>query len=261
VIGAAIGALLAAIVALTAYRARALTVSGAVAAFVVGTAIFGAGGWPGALVLFAFFIPSTLLSRIGAARKRARGDAEKLGPRDGWQVLANGGVAALCALLALRGGEFFAAAFAGAFAAASADTWGTEIGTLSRALPRSIVTFRPVVAGLSGGVTITGTLATLAGAVCVALVAKFAGVAAFWPVAAGGAAGALLDSYLGASLQALRWCPQCLRECETNPHRCGTRTVLRRGLAWIENDAVNLAATLGGALIAGSLSSLIAKAP
>jgi uncharacterized protein (TIGR00297 family) len=254
-----IGAALAAVVALVAYRERALTRSGAIAAFAVGTVVFGTGGWRGALVLFAFFIPSTLLSRVGRARKRALDDVDKHGPRDGWQVLANGGVAATCALLALRGGIPLAAAFAGAFAAASADTWGTEIGTLSRAIPRSILTLRPVATGLSGGVTYAGTLATLAGAISVAAVATLTGSAPFWPVAIGGVAGAFLDSVLGASVQALRWCPACARECETNPHNCGTPTLLRRGFGWLANDAINLAGTLGGAFVAGSVATLIAK--
>lgn len=252
------GAALAAVVALIARRARALTADGALAAFIVGAIVFGAGGWQEALVLLAFFVPSTLLSRLGYERKRAAAFG-KQGARDGWQVLANGGIAALCALLAVRGGEPFAAAFAGAFAAASADTWGTEIGTLSRRAPRSIVTLRPIGAGLSGGVTLLGSVATLAGAFCVAAVAKLTGVAPLWAVAAGGVAGAFLDSLLGATLQALRWCPACACACETNPHRCGAPTVLRRGIGWIENDAVNSMATLCGALVAGALCALRAK--
>jgi uncharacterized protein (TIGR00297 family) len=256
VTNAAIGALLAAAVALVAYRARALTAGGAGAAFVVGASVFAATGWRGALVLFAFFIPSTLLSRLGRARKRALDDVGKQGPRDAWQVLANGGVAALCAVLMPHGDLVFAAAFSGAFAAAAADTWGTEIGTLSRAAPRSVLTLRPVATGMSGGITLTGSLATIAGAAFVAAVAWFAGVAAFWPVALGGIAGAFLDSLAGATLQAQRWCPQCARACETDPHRCGSATILRRGFGWVQNDAVNLIATLAGALAAGSMATL-----
>lgn len=252
----ALGALLAAAVALLARRARALSASGALAAFAVGAIVFGACGWPGALVLFAFFVPSTLLSRVGKARKRALVDVGKHGPRDAWQVLANGGVAALCALLAPRFGTPWLAAFAGAFAAASADTWGTEIGTLVRGKPRSILTLQPIEPGLSGGVTWAGTLATVGGAACVAAAAWGTHVAGLLPVAAGGLAGAFLDSALGASAQALRHCPACDLDCETDPHHCGTPTVLRRGAAWMENDAVNLAATLGGALVAGSLTLL-----
>jgi uncharacterized protein (TIGR00297 family) len=246
----ALAGALAAIVALSAYRAGALSAGGAVAAFAVGALVFGAGGWPAAAVLFAFFLPATLLSKIGQTRKRALRDVGKQGPRDAWQVLANGGVAALCAVLGVHGGLPFATAFAGAFAAASADTWGTEIGTLSRRDPVSLLTLRRVPTGFSGGVTSVGMLATLAGACCVALVADLTGVARLWPVALGGVAGAIADSLLGASLQALYWCPSCARLCETNPHHCGTATSLRRGLSWLENDAVNLAATLCGALVA-----------
>jgi uncharacterized protein (TIGR00297 family) len=251
---AALGALFAAIVAIFAYRAHALTIGGAVAAFVLGAIVFGSGGWAAAAVLFAFFLPSTLLSRIGAERKRTL-VAPHAGARNAWQVLANGGVAALCALAATRGGAPFVAAFAGAFAAASADTWGTEIGTLAATPPVSILTLQPVRAGLSGGVTPLGLAATIGGALCVALVAWSASNAPLWGVAAGGVAGALLDSVLGASLQSLRWCPSCTCDCETRVHACGSVTVLRRGSGWLENDAVNFAATLFGAIVAALIAS------
>ncbi len=237
---AALGAALAAAVALIAYRARALSRSGAVAAFAVGTIVFAAAGWRGAAVLFAFFIPSALLSHRGS------GGA----PRGRWQVLANGGVAACCALLAMRYHAPFAAAFAGALAAASADTWGTEIGTRIAQIPISILTLRPVAIGRSGGITLAGSLATIAGALFVAVVAASVNVAPLLVVAAGGVAGALLDSLLGAGLQALRYCPACACECETRRHACGGATQLRRGVSWIENDTVNFAATLCGALVA-----------
>jgi uncharacterized protein (TIGR00297 family) len=246
----AIGAAFAALVAGLAYRTRALSASGAAAAFAVGAIVFGSGGWPAAAVLFAFFLPSTVLTHFGRTRKRAialvHGDA----PRNGWQVLANGGVAAVCALFAARGSAPFAAAFAGAFAAAAADTWGSEIGTLSPTGPVSILTLRPLPAGRSGGVTPLGLIATLAGSLCVAGTAALVGIAPLWGVAIGGVVGAVFDSVLGASAQALRWCDACACECETRRHECGSATVLRRGVGWIENDAVNFAATLCGALVA-----------
>ncbi len=246
----AVGAALALAVALAAWRARALSVTGGAAAFFVGTLTFGIGGWPAALVLFAFFVPATLLSRVGRARKKALVDIGKQGARDGLQVLANGGIAACALLFAGQSVALAFAAFAGAFAAAAADTWGTEIGTLARGTPRSILTLRPLATGLSGGITLQGTLATFAGSACVALAASAVHLAPFVPVFGAGVLGAFADSLLGASAQSLRYCPACARECETNPHACGTPTVLRRGAAWLGNDAVNLAATLIGALAA-----------
>lgn len=149
-----------------------------------------------------------------------------------------------------------AAAFGGAFAAAAADTWGTELGTLARSLPRSILGFQTVPRGLSGGVTLAGTLAEAGGAAVVGLFAYAVGVAPLWIVAPAGFAGAIADSILGASVQALYYCARCQRRCETSPHVCGNRTSLVRGLRWIDNDAVNALATLVGALIAGSLAAV-----
>jgi uncharacterized protein (TIGR00297 family) len=252
-----IGALCAGIVGYIALRAHALTLGGALAAFAVGTLTFGALGVPGAAVLLAFFITSIALSRIGRVRKKALVDVGKTGPRDAAQVLANGAVATLCAVLALGGDLRFAAAFAGAFAAANADTWGTEIGTLVAAAPRSILTLRPVAAGMSGGVTLAGSVAEIAGAALIAFTAAVAGIHGAWAIFAGGVIGALVDSLLGASLQALRWCPQCRRPCETDPHACGANTRLLRGAAWFGNDAVNALATAAGAGVAFALVSVL----
>jgi len=251
-----IGAIAAAAIAIVAYRLRTLDAGGAVAAMAVGTATFGALALPGAGVLIAFFVTSVGLSRVGKARKaRLLVDVGKTGPRDAAQVLANGGIAALCALLTLWEGSRYAAAFAGALAAATADTWGTEIGALARGVPRSVLTLRPVATGLSGGVTVQGTLAEVAGALTIAGAALALVPAAFFAIWLGGIAGALADSVVGASLQSLRWCGACNRPTEREPHVCGANTKPLRGLAWFGNDATNYAATLVGAVVAYACAS------
>jgi uncharacterized protein (TIGR00297 family) len=250
-----VGAIAAAGIAIAAYRTRSLDAGGAIGAFVVGTATYGALALPGAAVLMAFFVTSVILSRIGKARKLVvLADVGKTGARDGAQVLANGGVAALCAVLAVFVHPRYGLAFAGALAAATADTWGTEIGTLVRAAPRSILTLRPVATGLSGGITAAGTLAEFAGALAIGAVALLLRPDAFVPVACAGVAGALADSLLGASLQALRWCAYCKRPTEREPHTCGANTRPLRGLAWMGNDTVNFCATLVGAATAFALA-------
>jgi uncharacterized membrane protein len=285
------------VLAAAAWRAHALTRGGALAAFVVGTLTYGSGGWAFTLVLLAFFVPSVALSRVGRARKKLLVDIGKGGARDAWQVFANGGVATVCAVVGgemlavidsvnraggtsgtsfivvhlpgLLLGPFthasanalpahaWVAAFAGSYAAATADTWGTEIGTLARGKPHSILTFRPIAAGLSGGVTWAGTAAEVAGAAWIALTAAAvtARAAFIIPVAVGGIAGALTDSLLGATVQELRRCPTCDRTCETNPHICGTPTMLVRGIPRFSNDVVNFAATLTGAAVAFALTT------
>lgn len=281
--GVLAGAVLAAAIALAAWRAHALTSGGALAAFAVGTITFGAGGVPFAAVLLAFFVSSVALSRLGRARKRDLVDIGKSGPRDARQVLANGGIPTLCAVLfALTHDARWSWAFAGAYAAATADTWATEIGTLVRQPPRSIFTLRPVATGLSGGITLAGTLAEFAGAVWIGFVFLFATVldvskcrglncdigismpgnlAHFFPwlllggIPFAGVAGAMLDSALGGSVQELRRCDSCGRNCEVDPHVCGARTQLVRGVRGVSNDVVNLLASAAGALVAFGLAA------
>ena len=75
-----------------------LSRSGVVAAAIVGDWFGSLPAGKASLVLLAFFIPSTAISRIGRARKRALVDIGKHGPRDAMQVLANGGVATAAAV-------------------------------------------------------------------------------------------------------------------------------------------------------------------
>lgn len=248
-----VGLALAIVIALVARKARALTTSGSLAAIVVGTITVGAG-WSWGVVLVAYFVAGTLLSRFHASEKQSRtgGRVEKSGPRDARQVLANGGLFALAALgYQASPDPLWQHLGAGALGASSSDTWATEIGTLAQATPRSIVDFRPVPAGTSGGVTAQGLAGGLAGAAFVAAIVACVG----WPTTAsasaliGGVLGCLLDSLLGGAFQARRWCSTCSAPTEQRVHRCGSAARIVGGLAWLDNDGVNALSTLGGALL------------
>jgi uncharacterized protein (TIGR00297 family) len=241
------GALGAGIAGLALWR-RTLTLDGAVAAAGVGCLTFTLGGLPAAGALLAFFGSSSALSRVGEAHKRSLPLAQAKGSdRDAWQVLANGGVATLCLVAGRPRG------LVGALAAANADTWATELGLLSSRRPRLITTLRPVPAGTSGGVTLQGLLASGGGALTVGL--GYAALGGGWSnvqrALVAGLGGAVVDSLLGATLQASYWCPACEILTEESVHgRCGNPTELRGGLSWVTNDAVNALATFSGATIA-----------
>ena len=260
---AVLGALVASIIAVGAWRSRSLSASGAVAAVAVGTVCAAAGASWAAMVI-AFFLSSTALGRIrsDARARRIGGIVAKGGPRDALQVLANGGVFTAAALGHLLSPSILWLAFGGgALAAAASDTWATEIGSLARQTPRDILTWRPVAPGTSGGVTAIGTLASLVGAAFLGIIA----LAGAWPagvVAAlvgGGVAGGLADSILGASVQVRRWCDRCETGTEQPVHRCGTPTRISGGVHWIDNDTVNLLSVLAGGLIALLLASLVSR--
>jgi len=118
---------------------------------------------------------------------------------------------------------------------ATADTWATEIGRYSRKPPRLITTGKPVPAGTDGGMTLVGTVGGIAGAAFMAALAFLFEPRVAVAVVVAGILGMLLDSLLGAMVQG--------------------------AVRWLDNDAVNLAATLGGAVVAAGASQLCCYSP
>ena len=149
---------------------------------------------------------------------------------------------------------------AGGLAASAADTWATEIGTMVGQTPRSILDGRRLMVGQSGGVTLAGTVGAVAGSSFVAaVVAGAEWPRGLWlPVAAGGIAGALADSVIGATVQQRRWCDACEKPTEMQIHRCGAASRQVGGARFIENDGVNLMATAVGAGIAAAWFAIAA---
>ena len=216
-----------------------LTPGGLVAACAVGAGVTWGLGGPGLALLAAFFLTGSILTQL----------AERRGPsRNARQVLANGGVALVAALLGSWAGA------AGAIAAAAADTWATEIGAYSPFPPRLITSGRRVTRGTSGGITALGTLGGVSGAALISglttLLAPPAMGPGFVMPAAAGAAGMLADSLLGATLQGKYECPACDARFERGNTVCHEPVRLARGWRWLDNDGVNLAATLVGAAVA-----------
>ena len=251
------GFLLAGAIAFVARAVRALSAGGAVAAVLVGTAA-AIAGWSWAAVLIVFFVSSSALSRFRHATREARIGriVEKGNERDAVQVLANGGVFAAGALLAMATGEStWTGAALGALAAATADTWATEVGTVTGGLPRSIISFKPLPAGTSGGVTVPGTLASIAGAAFIAGVSYFMGAGrASTAVFVGGVVGSLADSLIGGTVQERRWCDGCSEATERRTHYCGRATRVVGGVPGARNDFVNVVCTLVGAGVAAALA-------
>ncbi len=124
---AALGLVLSILIAAVARRARSLARSGALAAIVVGTVCVAAGfAW--GVMLLAFFGTSTAWSHYHAAAKMLRTESivAKGGERDAWQVVANGGIFALAAALALVSSwPGWMSLGAGSLAASASATWST----------------------------------------------------------------------------------------------------------------------------------------
>ena len=255
-----IGLILAVTSSFLAYRARSLSRDGAFAAAFIGTVIFGLGGWQWAVLLLAFFISSSLLTHAFKNLKQGLEEKySKSGRRDAAQVFSNGGIAALFVVLhaLLPQAAWTWAGFATALAAVNADTWATELGVLNPGPPRLITNLRKQVEkGTSGAISIYGTTAALLGAafigaLAVTLIPEGRGPLFVW-VTLSGLFGSLIDSLLGATIQAIYFCPTHNKETERHPlHTCGTPTVQIRGWKWLNNDWVNAACSCSALVIFG----------
>jgi uncharacterized protein (TIGR00297 family) len=253
------GFLLSGLISYLAWRLHSLTYGGAWMAIAIGGLIFSLGGVAWAILLIAFFVSSSLLSKAFKTHKAALSEKFAKGiQRDATQVFANGGLGALLAStqFLIPDQHWPWIGYAGAMATVNADTWATELGVLNSSPPRLITTGKKVERGTSGGISFLGTVAALSGAALIASLGElinphFAFCKSLCAISLAGLAGSLMDSMLGATGQAGYQCTRCSTDTEHYPlHTCGKPTVLVKGWPWLQNDAVNFISSIFGALAA-----------
>ncbi len=252
-----LGEILAFIVALVSFRFKLLTKDGAVGTFVLGGFIFGLGGWQWSVPILLFFLIGSGASRLFVSAKSGYNLLyEKSHTRDAGQVVANGGVGLLILVASITLPEHhWYLAYLGSLTAATADTLGTEIGVFSGSNPFSIPLWKRVEKGVSGGMSYLGTITGVVSAAALAsLSLPFSGGYVLFPVrfifagALSGAIGSLADSIIGGTFQSQYRCPSCKKITERRNHCGGNETTLVSGWRWVNNDVVNFAGSLVGAI-------------
>lgn len=251
--------------ALVAIGAKALDRAGFLASVAVGYPIFLGGGWTWFVIIAAFFVLGVGFTWYRYEYKKTLGSAQEKGGTRSWpNILANGGLASIFGLAEyLLGGHVFAALFLGAISAAAADTASTEIGLLSRQPPRLITKLSvSVPPGLSGGVTAMGFLGAALASLVIGAIAAVLGVvggidaiAVVLIAALGGVSGSVADSLAGALIQRKNVCVVCGAQSESRVH-CGQPTNYAAGLAFVDNNVVNVIATVAGAAVSLGVAAL-----
>ena len=242
-----LGIILAALVAAVSYQMCFLKMNGAVVAFLLGSIIFGFGGLKYTVPILLFFVLSSVLSKTGRRKKSELEQSfEKSGVRDMYQVLANGGIPGiLMILIFLLQREDWYPIYLVAIAAATADTWATEIGVFSRHKPHLITNFKTTAPGTSGAISILGSLAAVMGSLIILLSGQIfmpeSGtfkLVFFLSLVLCGVLGSFIDSIMGATIQAQYKCRSCQKNTEKMIH-CQQSSILIRGHVLINNDLVN----------------------
>jgi uncharacterized protein (TIGR00297 family) len=207
---------------------RGVTTGGALAGALVCFALLVGAGSSSFAPLLVVFVLTWAATRLGYAKKQSLGTAERRAGRNAAQVLANLGVASICALLyaTVSRNPRVLVALGAALSEAAADTVSSEIGQAVGGVPRLVTNWKPVATGTDGAITFTGTAAGVIAAIVVSLTGIVEWRSA--PIcAAAGVLGMSADSLLGATLE-------------------------RHGI--LRNNAVNFSSTAIAALIALLLS-------
>lgn len=236
------------------FRLHTLNKSGAVGAFILGSFLYGLAEWVLLVPVLVFFILSSALSKLAERNKQPKSEQEKGSNRDIIQVYANAGIPlimGLCWFLSGFEDPIWFYAFLGALAAATADTWETEIGSFALRQPRHILNFKQVPRGYSGGVTLMGTLGGFFGAFIIVwsgswLYSDGIDLQMMLLIALAGFLGSIVDSILGATIQGKFVCVVCGKHTEKHVH-CGQATTHIAGWGKMDNDWVNMACTASGA--------------
>ena len=250
-----IGIIISAAISIIAYNKKSLNRSGMIAAIILGSFIFIFGGMIPFMLMLVFFISSSIISKIGKIKKRnldkihEKGDA-----RDFIQVIANGGIALICVLLfQITKDPKFLIASAVSFAASNSDTWASELGVLSRGKTISIITGKRIEKGVSGGVSLLGTVSALLGATVIGLSYTINYIFTFGYdknmikilliITLLGFLGSIVDSILGVTIQGhyIDESSGYITEKKVNGDR---KNRLISGYRFINNDMVNIISNL-----------------
>lgn len=233
---------------------RALTPLGTFLAVVMDFVISLSLGNFGFLVLVGFFAISIAVDKVKkrAKKKYAYTEAEKSGTRDVVQVLANGLVPTLAATgFAISGQVAFVVAFVASLSEALADTVSSGLGIFAKRT-FDLFKMKPCNKGISGGMSLIGTLSSLAAAFLLASLGLAFGTldVTFYVIAAVAAfLGGIFDSFLGSLFQEKRICTACGEVTEKRKH-CDAPTAHHSGFAFFDNDVVNISSGLFSAALA-----------
>lgn len=234
-------------------RMRWLDLPGALGGGLIAGVAVGLGGWAWIIPAAAFFSATSVLTAYRRPTRTA-------GMRGIGQVAVNAGLPVLVPVIgfAFTRDPFWYAVSIGGIAAGIADSWASEIGRFSAREPVSLRTRGRVPKGTSGAVSPLGSAATMLGGLLVGAFGALFGGPAMVPVGlVAGIAGSLVDTLIGATVQARFRCGSCGAIVEDALH-CGGPTEPSSGWRWVGNDVVNAFANATGMAVGFAVFGLIA---
>lgn len=232
-----------------AYKKKAFTLSAAMVAVAL-LSVISISGIKWLILIVTSFLMLTVAEKvvkITTANENIEDISKKSGARDLVQLVANGGAALICVLLHMWTKEsMFLCGYVAAIAEAFGDSMASTIGATSHGKTINLATFEEMPSGLSGGVSIRGSVACCLSCFAIALIALALGLQTWHQLLISficSLAGCFLDSLMGATMQVKYICKKCGKVTEKAEH-CGEKTEYYSGKPIVDNDMVNISSNL-----------------
>ena len=227
-----------------AFFLRVIDYYGSLLAAAIGCLFYTFGGLSAFLFVVGCYLVMLTVSVVGKLLKNDLSSVvRKTGKKDLTEVFANGAWATVAILLfAVTQHRVFLVLSLVSMSAGFVDSLASDIGTLSKKTPYDLLRRTRVQKGVSGGVTLLGSVASAIGAVGFAVAIKLLCSLPWFSVfviAGFLYVGCIADTVLGSLLQVKYRCVVCGRITEKETH-CETQTQYERGIKHVNNDTVNL---------------------
>ena len=216
-------------------------------------------GYRGFLLLLTFLVGSVLVDKVKKLKQKSDGITKRGDCRDAIQVVANGIVPMFFAIFAaLYRNPAFLVGYIATLSEAFADTAASGFGVFSKR-NYDIFKARPAEKGMSGGVSLVGSLAALVASFVIPALALLFNIISwqFFLLASLVAfLGVFVDSALGSLLQVKYRCKACGKLTEREWH-CQKKCEKASGFEFFDNDVVNLFSGAFAAILATALVLMI----
>lgn len=247
------------ILALLAYIKNAMTKPALLLAFIFSCLITYYGDIISFIILLIVFLGSLIGSKIkNNIRNQIQNDIIlKPHQKDIFQIIANVGIGTFSIIIyAITKNELLLIIYSSIMAESLADTLASDIGVLSKKTPINILTLKKGQRGLSGNISSIGLISSFIGALLIGLIYYSSNfqIPNLLIITISGFIGAIIDSFLGASIQVQYICPKCHKITERKEH-CNQKTTHYKGKKIINNDVVNFLSNFIAGII--SLITLI----
>lgn len=247
------------VVIILVIKKKALTPKGLMVALALDLAISITLGNFGFILLLSFLFASIIIDKVKKLTKEEDSISKKGDCRDEIQVVANGLIPMVLAIIYyLTHHPVFIVAYVAVLAEAFADTAASGIGAFSKKT-YDLFKMKPAIRGISGGVSLIGTGAALIGSVAFSLLVLPFGIKSFEFILIASLSaflGVIFDSFLGSVFQVKYRCTICNSLTEREVH-CDAPTVKESGYKFFDNDVVNISSGMFSAVVSALLFVLL----